>query len=699
MRTSILLSICSAITATLLAAMSIVTAAVAAPPEYNPAYNKRSPEPFNQARVIVKFKETSTILAANRLKAAPSTADAVATMSARAKALGQRIGIDLAGGRGIDERTQVVTSTQIGSEELAARLAQESDIEYAIVDRRVRRHAVPNDPLYSAGPAVKTASGGPAVGQWYLRAPSGDVQSSINAPGAWDVTRGGTNIVVAVLDTGVRPEHPDLAGRLLPGYDMITDVATANDGDARDADPSDPGDWVTQAENDDKSGPFADCGAEDSSWHGTMTASLIGAATNDGTGMAGIAWNIRLLPVRVLGKCGGFASDVAAGIRWASGLPVPGVPTNATPARVINLSLGGDGGCSPTYQDAITAVTTKQNPTVVVASAGNSSGHDVGSPANCPGAIGVAGLRHAGTKVGFSDLGTQIAISAPAGNCVNTADGLPCLYPILAAANTGTTVPVASTYTDSFNISVGTSFSSPLVVGTVALMLSVNPALTPAQVKTALQASARPFPTGAAVDGTLPACHIPDTTDQLECRCNTTTCGAGMLDATAAVASVAPAGGVIEFYNTLLDNFFITANSAEVFAVDGGSAGPGWGRTGNAFKAGGGAQVCRFYGSISPGPNSHFYTIDPAECANLKAIQAATPASQPRWNFESLDFASTPASAGNCAPGTVPVYRAYNNGFARGVDSNHRITSNQGAIQEVVNRGWNNEGVVMCAPQ
>ncbi len=155
---------------------------------------------------------------------------------------------------------------------------------------------------------------------------------------------------------------------------------------------------------------------------------------------------------------------------------------------------------------------------------------------------------------------------------------------------------------------------------------------------------------------------------------------------------------VVEFYNTTLDNYFITANANEAAAIDSGSAGAGWMRTGFTFKSGGSTPVCRFYGSISPGPNSHFYTVDAAECANLKQLQASTPSTQKRWNFESLDFISTAPVNGACPSGTVPVYRAYNNGAARGVDSNHRITSSQTAIQQVVARGWSNEGVVMCAP-
>jgi streptogramin lyase len=158
------------------------------------------------------------------------------------------------------------------------------------------------------------------------------------------------------------------------------------------------------------------------------------------------------------------------------------------------------------------------------------------------------------------------------------------------------------------------------------------------------------------------------------------------------------AAQVVEFYNSDLDTFFITANAPEAAAIDNGSAGPGWSRTGGTFSAGGGTAVCRFYGSVTPGPNSHFYTADAAECESLKQLQASTPATQKRWNFESLDFNTTPAVNGACAAGLVPVYRAYNNGNVRGVDSNHRITSSTGAIAEVVRRGWSNEGVVMCAP-
>jgi serine protease len=157
--------------------------------------------------------------------------------------------------------------------------------------------------------------------------------------------------------------------------------------------------------------------------------------------------------------------------------------------------------------------------------------------------IAVAGLRHTGTKVGYSALGAEVAISAPAGNCVNSAAGSACLYPILTTTNSGTTVPAAAAYSDSYTPSLGTSFSSPLVAGVAALILAANPALTPQQVRGLLLGSARPFPApGSDVSSSSVAqCTQPQyslmgrSIDQLECYCTTTTCGAGMLDAAAAV--------------------------------------------------------------------------------------------------------------------------------------------------------------------
>jgi serine protease len=492
------------------------------------------------ARVIVAFKPEAPLL--ERKAAAPAGEPA-----RRARELGNRVGVPLRAGIAVSDRMQVVLAEGTSSQALALRLAQQPDVAYAVPDLRRRAHVRPNDPLYGDG----VAGNGPAAGQWYLRTPAGEVRSAIDAEGAWRHTTGERSIVVAVLDTGVRFEHPDLrrvadGGNLLPGYDFVADVDTANDGDGRDPDASDPGDWITAEEDARAGGPFEGCEASPSSWHGTKVAGVIAATTDNATGMASVARSVRLLPVRVLGKCGGFDSDIIAGMRWAAGLHVPGVPDNPDRARVLNLSLGSEAPCTAAYQQAIDEVNAAG--AVVVASAGNSAGHATGTPANCIGAIAVAGVRHAGTKVGFSDLGPEIAISAPAGNCVNVAPGTPCLYPILTTTSRGETTPGEPGYTDSFDVSVGTSFAAPLVSGTIGLMLSVQPALSVHDVRTILRATARRFPTtgGDNGDGTIvPQCTAPQSgalgepVDQLQCYCTTATCGAGMLDTSSAVLAAA----------------------------------------------------------------------------------------------------------------------------------------------------------------
>jgi serine protease len=474
-------------------------------------------------RVIVKYREHAPTMRALSVR---PVAERRAQLAAT---LGRRWGLSLSDGHAIGERAQLVIGHGIGSAALAARLAADSEVEYAEPDQRRFIRSVPNDPFYADNQTTVT----PTVGQWYLRPPTSTTVSAVNAQGAWSTTRGTSTVVVAVLDTGVRFDHPDLIGKLLPGYDFVSDTVTANDGDGRDPNPSDPGDWVTTS--DVRTAAFSTCSPGGSSWHGTQVSGIIGAATENAYGMAAVAPNVMVLPVRVLGKCGGYDSDIQAAMLWAAGLSDTPV-RNPHPAKVLNLSLGGQGSCTSGYKDTLKRLSDAG--VTVVVSAGNDAGFAVDTPANCEGAIAVAGLRHAGTKVGFSSIGPEVAVSAPAGNCVNMVGT--CLYPLLTADNFGSTTPGANGFSDGTRASFGTSFSAPLVAGTAALMLSVNPQLAPVQIKSAIQASARPFPTsGAGTD--VVACQAPTSQKQEECYCTVDTCGAGMLDTRAAVGAVASA--------------------------------------------------------------------------------------------------------------------------------------------------------------
>ena len=461
---------------------------------------------------------------------------------AKLAAIAKLSGVTVATSREISPRIQLLhlaTSSRAVAEATLAKLRADPRIRHADYDYRRFALALPNDPRYA--------------GQWYLQATQA---SAIRAQDAWDVTTGVSGIVIADLDTGVRYDHPDLArataaGKLLPGYDFVSaDFAggfkAANDGNGRDADPSDPGDWITAAEA--QSGAFQGCQSGDSSWHGTRTAGLIGALSNNGVGIAGTDWNSFVLPVRVLGKCGGFDSDIMDGMRWAAGLSVSGAPVNPYPARVINMSLGASGNCTLAYQDVFNELAAIG--VTVVASAGNDGG-PVDVPANCPGAVAVAGLRHIGTKVGFSNLGPEITVSAPAGNCVNTSG--PCLFSIDTLTDLGTTTPMGPAYTDQTNFNVGTSFSAPLVSGVTALMLANNQNFVPAHIQKRLRLGAtKPFPVNSTPDPTTgtppPNCHVPvDGTDiqNFECNCTFATCGGGMLNAQGAmIEAVKPIASV-----------------------------------------------------------------------------------------------------------------------------------------------------------
>jgi len=501
----------------LLLAIAITESPAALAAEHNPvAHESRIQETTANLGVIVKLRKDGAGAVISKL----------ANGNDRISVLAKRTGLALGLKREISDLmlASTVDLRDTNAAQVLERLRADTAVEYVALDRRRFAHATtPNDTLF--------------VNQWYLK----DTEiSAVNAIGAWDREVGSTGVVIAVLDTGVLYDHPDLGrgdrgGKLLPGFDFVTATHMTNDGDGRDADPSDPGDWVDSA---DKAANtlFSNCDTSASSWHGTRVAGMIGALTNNSAGVAGLDWNSFILPVRVLGKCGGVDSDILAGMRWAAGLHVAGVTDNPTPARVINLSLGSDGACEPSYRDVIGELTERK--ALAVVSAGN-EGTMVSSPANCPGVAAVAAIRHAGSKVGFSSLGPEVTIAAPGGNCVNI-NGGPCLFSLDTTSNSGATVPAANNFTDQTNSNLGTSFSAPIVSGITALMLSRNANLSTAQMLARLREGARPFPTSVADDPTVPVCHVPvnDQDFQLvQCLCTVATCGAGMANAAGSVAA------------------------------------------------------------------------------------------------------------------------------------------------------------------
>jgi len=615
--------------------------------------------PAGEARVIVKFKSARQASALSA--AAASTANDTAPQ--RARALGLRVGLPLTDGAAVSSDTQVIHARGMSNARLVQALAADPQVDYVVEDHRRRAHAAVSDPLFTGGPGVS-----PAAGQWYLQTANATLVSSVNAEAAWALTTGRSDIVVAVLDSGVRFSHPDLDGKLLPGYDFISESVTANDGDGRDANPTDNGDWITADENA-TSPTFGGCGVQDSAWHGTQVAGLVGATTNNATGMAGMGRHVRVLPVRVLGKCGGYDADIVAGMRWAGGLHVDGVPDNPTPARVINMSLGEVGSCTVgadparpgvarLYLDAINEL--RQAGVVIVASAGNDNGA-VNMPANCAGVIAVSGLRHAGDKSGFSSLGSEVAIAAPAGNCVNATGE--CLYPILSTTNTGRTGPECPSYTTgSGTQGLGTSFSAPLVSGTVALMLSAQPTLTPTQVQSLLQSTARAFPARPA-GATVPACSSNATVTQIECHCTTTTCGAGMLDAGAAVRAAAGTSLVARLGDS---STRVAANGSVTLEALGSSTGAGRTITGYQWRITDGATLAGFSGSTT-GSTAVLSALD----SGLATVELSVTDSS----------GATSRSTAVLRTGAVPA-------VACGPDANDAIASSDSGGGGAVNGGW-----------
>jgi serine protease len=532
--------------------------------------------------------------------------------------------------------------------QLARTIEEEPEVQYADPVRKARAFAAPNDPYYAA--------------QWSL---IGDV-AGINAQTAWTLQPDAAGVTVAVVDTGILP-HPDLEGRVLPGYDFITDAGRARDGNARDPNPRDEGDWSNG-----ECGPYS----EASFFHGLFVSGLIAANSNNGIGIAGIASNANILPVRVLGACGGTFEDILAGVLWASGVDIAGVPPNQNPAKIINLSLGGFGPCDQSIQEAVDDAMA--HGAIVVAAAGNASLEAADfAPANCSGVITVGAHTTGGALTSYSNFGARIDLTAPGGD-------LPYDDLIVGLHYEGATVPT----TPSYAFASGTSFAAPMVSGAAALLLARDGMLTSGRVLDLVTGTARIFPAGSP-------CIVPRI------------CGAGMLDAGAAVGSAIPGSGappgavkVVEYYRGDLDHYFISADPSEIAAIDANLSGI-FKRTGLYFYAyldqqsapADARAVCRFYAPITVLIDSHYYSANTDECL---AVLLKWPGI---WNLETgaAFYIQVPDGKGRCPESTLPVYRFFDNRR----DANHRYTVDLSVQRAMHNRQWVAEGaagVAFCSP-
>lgn len=379
--------------------------------------------------------------------------------------------------------------------ELTSQFAKRPGVRFTELNRTRHALAVPNDSLYPA--------------MWHL--------PPINLPAAWDIEKGNTTpVTVAVIDTGIT-SHPDLMSRVVNGYDMVSDVRNANDGDARDANPNDPGGDLPQNQ---------------SSWHGTHCAGTIGAHTDNGSGIAGINWNARIVPVRVLGKEGGADFDIISGMNWAAGGSVPGVPANANPASVVNMSLGGAGQASQAYQDIIDDAATRN--VIFVVAAGNDNVEASGFvPCNQQGVLCIGATRLNGKRASYSNFGARVDLMAPGGEVSEDTNGDGYADGVLSTLRDDSNMPT-------YSFENGTSMAAPHIAGIVSLLKARNPALTFTQAR-----------------------QILTETAQRASQC-TEGCGAGLVNVQAAllrVTNTQPSGPAKLSINTA--SLFFTSTAAQ----------------------------------------------------------------------------------------------------------------------------------------
>ncbi|MCW4454254.1 S8 family serine peptidase [Flavobacterium sp. MXW15] len=443
------------------------------------------------SRILVKYREGSAAARdqSAKLSAVQSAVSRASLGATKTRAAAIRAEHVRTLGVGADLIRLDARLSRAELDKVVAEIAADPSVQYAEVDVKLQRadlpvrleqpQLVPNDQYYQTY-------------QWHLH----NAVGGINAPAAWDIAQG-EGVVVAVLDTGILPEHPDFAGNLLEGYDFISDAETSRrPTDDRVPGALDYGDWV---ENNNEC--YAGSVADDSSWHGTHVAGTIAEATNNGIGMAGVAYKSQVLPVRVLGKCGGYLSDIADAIIWASGGTVAGIPANPNPAEIINMSLGGSGACGTVYQDAINGAVSRG--TTVVVAAGNSAANAANyRPASCDNVISVGATRITGGIASYSNYGAVVDLSAPGGG--GGVDGNPGGY-VWQAWYSGATTPTSGDY--SYVGMGGTSMASPHVAAVGALVQGALAAagrdtLSPGELEDLLKQTARPFP--VAIPGSTP---------------------------------------------------------------------------------------------------------------------------------------------------------------------------------------------------
>ncbi len=512
-------------------------------------------------RIIVKYKDSS------------ATGHGLSMPQAEMDTLSRRAGTGLRHVRRLASGAQLMRlqRRQRGARmaDIINELESSPDVEYAEPDIMMYPLAVPNDSRYHE--------------QWqYYEATAG-----INLPTAWDAAQG-SGVIVAVIDTGYLP-HTDLDANILPGYDMISDVDVAQDGDGRDADARDNGDWASA------NTCYNGSPATDSSWHGTHVAGTIAAVTNNSTGVAGVAYNAKVLPVRALGRCGGYLSDIADSIIWAAGGSISGVPDNPNPAQVLNLSLGGAGSCSITSQNAIDTARSL-GATVVVAAGNENTNASNSNPANCNGVIAVAATNRNGGRSFYSNYGAVVDLAAPGGDLTSGSNN-----GILSTLNSGRTTAAA----DSYAFFQGTSMASPHVAGVAALLYEIDPAIAPDQVESTLKSTARSFPS---------ACEQ---------------CGSGIVDAAAAVAAVSGLASPPMTSNLLENGVAVTSLSANTsseltftFDVPAGASKLN-------FVISGGTGDADLYVRYASAPTTSVYDCRPYlngnnESCNIASIQAGT---------------------------------------------------------------------------